>query len=229
MNNNIEYKYSSNENSPRSPRRNAHKERNEGRDERNRLARNLEDRTAIMHIAELMGRVDVLPEILGQAEFVLDCQELLAISRMLRMEDEERLHAYEHTFQKIQRKLDAAEAKRVANLRKQQNNAYAEGERTDRLRFHIQNTLKAKRNANTARLSQTRRNNLPKHVRRILQQGRYAKQENMQRAQNVVQSRDKQIADLEARLRGYNAIHAQLNGKHLPYSEYEAIAKELES
>jgi hypothetical protein len=228
MNNNVEYDYSSNEDSPRSPRRNAHEERNEGRYERNRLAQNLEDRTAIVHIAELMGRVDVLPEILGQAEFALDCQELLAISRMSRMEDEERLHAYEHTFQKIQKKRNVAEAKRVANLRKQQNNAYAEGERTDRLRFHIQNTLKAKRNANTAVLAQTRRNNLPKNVRRILQQGRYAKQENMQRAQHVVQSRNTQIANLESRLRGYNAIHARLNGKHLPYSEYEAIAKELD-
>lgn len=218
--NNDEYVYSSNENAPPSPRRNARLARQD--------ARNMEDRTAILNIAELMGKVDMLPEILGNADFALECQELLTISRMSRMEDEERLHAYEKTFQKIQKKLNFAEAKRAANLVKQQNNAFQEVERTDRLRFRIQNTLKTKRNANTALLSKTRSNNIPKNVRRILQQGRYAKQENMQRAQNVVQSRNRQIADLESRLRGYNAIHSRINGKHLPYSNYEAIAKELE-
>lgn len=216
MENNV-YVYSSNNNN------------NNNRNRAVRPPRHNVDETPILHnIAQLMGKEDILSEILGNDAFADECKELIAISKLSRMDDEDRLKAYESTFQKIQTKLAKQESDMRQQIRSNQNRAYEEGERSNRVRFHIRNTVKAKRSTNKALLQATRNNAYPKNIQRILQQGRFAKPENAQRAKQFTNRRNQTIANLEKRLTKYSAIDAKLNGKHLPYTNYVNIAKELE-
>ena len=237
--NEINYQYSNNDNTPRERerervrnRRNAPTPRNNGNNrmgaQRHANMRNEEDKTTLLLIGELMGQEVLISEVLTNDALLSERQELLTISKISRMEDEDRLKAYGKTFQKIQNKLSRLEANQSRQIRNAQEQAYLEGERMDRMRFHVLNTVKAKRNANTSALQKARDEPMNLSIRRILQQGRYAKPENAARAKNYMNAKNRTVRNYEGRLQKYNNISGRLSKGFLPYENYEAMARELE-
>jgi hypothetical protein len=146
------------------------------------------------------------------------------------MSNEERLQAYGTTFQKIKTKLrrEAERVQKEANnlVRSQINAAYEEGVKVNTARFRLHNTIKAKRAENKALLERT--NTIPQNIKRIQQQGRYAKPENMNRAKQYLTARNKHRNNATRRLQTYNSFNARLYGKHYPIETYQQMLAEIE-
>lgn len=215
------------ENEQNTPRANAVRN---ARNEQRRREQEAEDMENLLRVCELMEEHDLIPELLENPLLANEKQELITIYKITRMSNEERIQAYGTTFRKIKATL-SREAERVqkeANnlVRSQINAAYNEGVRVNTARFRLRNTIKAKRAENMALLERT--TELPQNIKRIQQQGRYAKPENTRRAKNFVNARNKNRNNATRRLKTYNSLNAKLNGKHYPIENYERMLAEME-
>jgi len=191
----------------------------------NKATKNEQDMHVLVEICELMGEQDTLSDLLVNPLLASERNELLTIYKLSRMENDERLLAYGTTFRKIGRKLQQADINRQTQIRNQQNAEYERGLQINMARANLQSTLKAKRNANRALLANSQP--IPQNIKRILQQGRYAKPEHTRRATNYMNSRQQTQNAVGKRLAKYNDLNARLFGKHFSLEEYQEMKRTI--
>lgn len=181
----------------------------------------------LLEVCELMGEQDLLAELLENVTLMSEKSELVTIYKMSRMSDEERLLAFGKTFRKIKEKL-SREANRLRReesdrAKAEQNAEYEKGEKTNMARAKLRNTLRAKREKNTELYKQW---TVPQNIKRILQQGKYAKPENAKRAKNFMNARGN-MNNITRRLAKYNAMEANL-AKHYSLENYQRMLANIE-
>jgi hypothetical protein len=226
MANNNEYEYNTNyENSNKN-----NKTKNNKKLNANLARRNEQDMNTLLEICELMDEQDLLAELVGNPLFRNEKTELLTISRLSRMENDDRLVAYGKTFQKIKIRLQQEEnriRREVAEQERAEMNAeYNRGLQLNTTRATLRNTLKAKKAQNQKSYANSQ--GVPQNIKRILQQGKYAKAENTKRAKNFMNAQQKTHNNLTKRLAKYNEVESSLQNRQFSLENYQRMLREIE-
>lgn len=224
MANNNEYNYNTNyENVNKNSNKNT-------KSNRNRVRKNEEEMNALLEICELMGEQELLVELVSNPLYRNEKNELLTISKLARMENDDRLMAYGKTFQKIKTRVQQEEnriRREVAEQERAEMNAeYNRGLQLNTARANLRNTLKAKKAQNQKSYANSQ--GIPQNIKRILQQGRYAKSENAKRAKNFMNAQQKTHNNLTKRLAKYNEVESRLQNRQFSLENYQGMLREIE-
>ena len=226
MANNNEYNYNTNYENV-----NSNKNSNKNtKSNRNRVRKNEEEMNTLLEICELMGEQELLVELVSNPLYRNEKNELLTISKLARMENDDRLMAYGKTFQKIKTRVQQEEnriRREVAEQERAEMNAeYNRGLQLNTARANLRNTLKAKKAQNQKSYANSQ--GIPQNIKRILQQGRYAKSENAKRAKNFMNAQQKTHNNLTKRLAKYNEVESRLQNRQFSLENYQGMLREIE-